>query len=231
MDLPILLLIFNRPDNAQRLLDQLRKIQPTQLYIGADGARIHKEGETVLVQKARAIFEQIDWDCTIHTLYRTDNLGCRAAVAGAIDWFFEQVEYGVILEDDCLPHLDFFAFCQQMLHTYQDKKEVVHIEVFAKNKVCILPTSNLITNIGFDATATHTNKAPSYLQPATIKRLQFPVQFAPKKPLGKSFLSLVDPTVDKAIFHAVHKSKLLLWGNHLVPQFMIDLLKKLLHKK
>ena len=130
MDLPILLLIFNRPDNAQRLLDQLRKIQPTQLYIGADGARIHKEGETVLVQKARAIFEQIDWDCTIHTLYRTDNLGCRAAVAGAIDWFFEQVEYGVILEDDCLPHLDFFAFCQQMLHTYQDKKEVVHIGGF-----------------------------------------------------------------------------------------------------
>ena len=45
----------------------------------------------------------------IESLYSDVNQSCRLGVSRAITWFFEQVEEGIILEDDCLPHPDFFS--------------------------------------------------------------------------------------------------------------------------
>ena len=54
-------------------------------------------------------------------------LGCGAAVSGAITWFFENVEAGIILEDDCLADPSFFPFCEEMLARYRDCPQVMHI--------------------------------------------------------------------------------------------------------
>ena len=99
-NIPILVLIFKRPDLTQLVFDQIREIKPKQLFISADGARSHKEGEAEQVAATRKIFEAVDWDCEVKTLYREENLGCRNAVSGGINWFFEHVEHGIILEDD-----------------------------------------------------------------------------------------------------------------------------------
>ncbi|MBF0234010.1 MAG: hypothetical protein HQK65_13375 [Desulfamplus sp.] len=61
----------------------------------------------------------MDWDCEVETLFRERNLGCKIAVSSAIDWFFENVEEGIILEDDCLPSQSFFWFCQELLELYR----------------------------------------------------------------------------------------------------------------
>lgn len=37
----------------------------------------------------------------------------------AITWFFEHVEQGIILEDDCLPDLSFFQYCNELLEYYK----------------------------------------------------------------------------------------------------------------
>jgi hypothetical protein len=71
--------------------------------------------------------EQVDWPCTVQRLYRTHNLGCKNAVNGAISWFFDHEEEGIILEDDCLPHPDFFLFCDAMLSFYRDNDSIGHI--------------------------------------------------------------------------------------------------------
>jgi hypothetical protein len=126
-DIPILVLIFKRPDLTQMVFDQIRTIRPKQLFISADGARLHKEGEREAVEATRKIFEAVDWDCEVKTLYRTENLGCRNAVSGGINWFFEQVEYGIILEEDCVPDLSFFPFVKEMLEKYQDNETVMAI--------------------------------------------------------------------------------------------------------
>lgn len=44
----------------------------------------------------------VDWDCDVKKLYGQKNLGCKIAMSNAITWFFENVEEGIILEDDCL---------------------------------------------------------------------------------------------------------------------------------
>jgi hypothetical protein len=45
-------------------------------------------------------------------------------VSTGITWFFNNEEKGIILEDDCLPHPDFFRFCENMLEAYHDNHKI-----------------------------------------------------------------------------------------------------------
>jgi len=125
---PVLLLVFNRLDTTVKVLEELRKVRPAKVYIAADGPRPNKPGESELVREVRnATVSSIDWDCQIDTLFRDENLGCKFAVSGALSWFFENEESGIILEDDCLPSPDFFRFCDEMLDRYADDEQVMHV--------------------------------------------------------------------------------------------------------
>jgi hypothetical protein len=124
---PILFLIFNRPDTTAQVFERIREIKPAKLYVAADGAREGRADEARLCVEARAIIDKIDWPCELKTLFRDKNLGCKIAVSEAITWFFEQEEYGVILEDDCLPDLSFFPFCEELLIRYKDDDRIGHI--------------------------------------------------------------------------------------------------------
>lgn len=127
-DTPILFLVFKRAEPALRVLEQIRKIRPKHLFIAADGPRQGVEGESVLCSETRKKVEaRIDWDCKVSRLYRDGNLGCQKSVSSAIDWFFSQVEEGVILEDDTLPDTSFFRYAETLLERYRNSPEVMHI--------------------------------------------------------------------------------------------------------
>ena len=115
MQTPVLFLIFNRPDTTKKVFEAIRKIKPKYLYIAADGARPDKEGEQELCEQTRSVIKDIDWDCELKTLLRETNLGCKKAVSSAIEWFFDNVEEGIILEDDTLPNEDFFVVSSLIL--------------------------------------------------------------------------------------------------------------------
>ena len=125
---PILFLIFNRPESTARVFEKIREVKPKQLFVAADGPRLNKEGEKDLCEKTRnTVLKNIDWDCEVKTLFREQNLGCGKAVSSAITWYFENVEEGIILEDDCFPDTSFFKFCEELLHKYRDNTEVMTI--------------------------------------------------------------------------------------------------------
>jgi len=126
-NIPVLFLIFSRPDTTKEVFERIRQIKPSRLYVAADAARGGRTEEAVRCRQTRAIIEGIDWPCELKTLYREKNLGCKVAVSEAITWFFEQEEYGVILEDDCLPDLSFFPFCEELLLRYKDDERIGHI--------------------------------------------------------------------------------------------------------
>jgi len=127
-DVPILFLVFNRPETTRHVFQSIRKVQPSVLYIAADGPRDGFDGENELVEEVKNyILGNIDWECDVKTLFRDSNLGCKKAVSSAIDWFFDNVEMGVILEDDCVPSTDFFKFCKEMLFEYKSDDRVMHI--------------------------------------------------------------------------------------------------------
>lgn len=121
----VLFLVFNRLDTTKQVLEAIREAKPPRLYIAADGARSSHEGEDKKVQAVRDyIMSKIDWECEVNTLFREQNLGCKIAVSGAIDWFFENEEMGIILEDDCLPSQSFFWYCEELLNKYKDSEDI-----------------------------------------------------------------------------------------------------------
>ncbi len=122
MNKPIILLIFNRPKQTQKVFNSIVQAKPKRLYIAADGPRTAEERD--VCQKVREITEQITWDCEVSRLYRDSNLGCRKAVIEAIDWFFKHEDAGIILEDDCIPDQTFFSFCDKLLDVYKDQNNV-----------------------------------------------------------------------------------------------------------
>lgn len=136
---PVLFMIFNRPDTTQKVFNAIRQAKPKQLFVAADGHREDKEGEIKKCQKARKIATSVDWDCEVKTLFRDKNLGCKIAVSSAINWFFENVEEGIILEDDCLPSQSFFWFCQGLLEYYRCDTRIMMISGtnYLFNKVII----------------------------------------------------------------------------------------------
>lgn len=124
---PVLFIVFNRPKPTQKVFDAIRAARPTQLYIAADGPRAQVATDQTNCQQVRELVTQVDWECEVHTLFREENLGCKLAVSGGITWFFEQVEEGIILEDDCLPSSSFFPYCAAVLERYRDDAHVSHI--------------------------------------------------------------------------------------------------------
>lgn len=127
MTTPILFLIFNRPKETALVFERIKAVRPRYLFVAADGARKTVPSDSILCAQTRAIVQNIDWDCNIQYLFRDENLGCGKGVSSAISWFFEHVEEGIILEDDCLPDLSFFSFAETMLMRYRFEPKVMQI--------------------------------------------------------------------------------------------------------
>ncbi len=127
MDRPVLLIHFNRPDATRRQLEVLREVKPRNVWVVCDGPRPDREGEVGRVNEVREMLDNLPWDCRTTKLYGDENLGCCRNVSSGISWFFDQVEDGIILEDDIIPHPSFFRYCEELLDRYRDAHEVYAI--------------------------------------------------------------------------------------------------------
>lgn len=125
--IPVLAIIFNRPEKTQKLMDALAQVRPAQLFISADGPRNGHPTDAARCAEARRIAQAVTWPCEVRTNFSDINLGCKIGVSSAISWFFSQVDRGVILEDDCIPSPAFFSFAEAMLDRYADDRRVMHV--------------------------------------------------------------------------------------------------------
>jgi hypothetical protein len=125
---PILILTFNRPEHTMKVLEIVKKYEPLELFIASDGYRAGNNDEKERVLNLREqMVEFVDWDCELETKFSNHNLGCKMGVSSAINWFFQHVEFGVILEDDIIPNLEFFDFCNEMSNKYSNNERVFSI--------------------------------------------------------------------------------------------------------
>ena len=124
-NIPVLFIIFNRPNTTRQVFERIREAQPKRLYVAADGPR--DEDEQLRCEETRAIVSTIDWDCELHTRFLDKNQGCDPHCLQAITWFFENEPEGIVLEDDCLPACSFFGFCSELLEKYRNDDRIGHI--------------------------------------------------------------------------------------------------------
>jgi len=122
---PILLMAFNRPEATKKVFQKIREAKPKRLFFAVDGARNTKEKR--LVDQVRRVIKLVDWECKVKTLFREENCGLKDGIIKNINWFFKNVEEGIILEDDCLADSSFFRFCGELLEKYRDDERIMHI--------------------------------------------------------------------------------------------------------
>lgn len=137
---PILLITFNRPTHTRRVLERILEAKPQALYVFQDGARAGNENDVLKCAEVRQVIDRL-WNnyvsscpeageqCkpALYCNYSDINLGCGKGPATGINWFFSQVKGGIVMEDDCLAHPDFFGYCEELLTKYQDDEQVQFI--------------------------------------------------------------------------------------------------------
>lgn len=124
IDVPVLVLFFNRPNLLTRVFEQIRLARPSKLYLFQDGARDGRIDDVENIQKCREIVENIDWECEVHRNYQEKNNGCDPSEYLAQKWMFETEEMGIVLEDDDVPSQSFFVFCKELLERYKDDQRI-----------------------------------------------------------------------------------------------------------
>lgn len=123
-DIPVLFIAFARPQFARKVFDVIKRAEPKKLYFYCDKARHGDLEELERNNIIRDYIKEISWDCNLKTWFRDENIGVDPSMENAIDWLFKNEEFGIILEEDCVPSLAFFDFCRQLLPKYNDDKRV-----------------------------------------------------------------------------------------------------------
>jgi hypothetical protein len=124
---PVALFVFKRPDTTRRVFDAISKVRPAKLLLIADGPRQDREGEAEACRQVREIVAHVNWPCEVFKNFSEANLGCGERMVSGLKWVFSQVEEAIILEDDCLPDLSFFRFCQELLEKYRGDSRIAYI--------------------------------------------------------------------------------------------------------
>lgn len=127
INVPILIIGFNRPEVSKQTFSFIREAKPSKLYIAIDGAREHVTGEKELVEKVKNVFSGIDWRCDVHCHFNDENKGAEVTVSSAISWVLDKEEYVIVLEDDIIAPLSFLCFAQEMLYRYENVENIFQI--------------------------------------------------------------------------------------------------------
>ena len=123
---PVAIIVFKRLDATKKMFETVRKAAPQELFIIADGWRNEAEKEKCLAVR-EYLESAVDWPCTVRKDYAETNLGLRKRVVSGLNWVFENTERAIILEDDCIPDMSFYHFCNELLERYKDEPRVMQI--------------------------------------------------------------------------------------------------------
>jgi hypothetical protein len=128
LTVPVVFIVFNRPDCTVRSLAAIRAARPAKLYVVADGPRPDRPGEAALCADVRALVERgVDWPCELVRDCAPTNLGCARRVSSGLNAVFARETEAIILEDDCVADPSFFRFCAELLERYRLQPEIWHI--------------------------------------------------------------------------------------------------------
>jgi len=131
LETPVALFVFNRPATTRAVLEAVASARPKSLLVVADGPRSERSNDQDLCRETRRLIDDVSWPCDIVTNYSDDNLGCDERIVSGLDWVFSRVDRAIVLEDDCVPDVTFFPFCEELLDRYSDDRRVYTVRGFS----------------------------------------------------------------------------------------------------
>jgi len=122
---PVLYCCYNRINYVKMTLPKLKSLKIKKLYISIDGPKDKRD--KLKCKKIVSYVKSLSFDFPVRYKIRKKNLGCKYGMASAIDWFFENEEQGLIIEDDIICSEDFVKFCDLMLKKYKKNKNIMMV--------------------------------------------------------------------------------------------------------
>ena len=121
---PVAIFTFNRPHLTERLIGILAHIKPSRILVVSDGPRPNVPGDAEKCAAVRRLFDHLEWECQVDRNFAASNMGSFPRNASGLNWVFEQAEEAIILEDDCVPDLSFFPYCEELLEKYREDSRI-----------------------------------------------------------------------------------------------------------
>ena len=159
VDVPVLILFFNRPQQLSQVFEQVRNARPSKLFLYQDGPR--SEHDLPGIKACREVTDQIDWDCEVHRMYQEKNYGCDPSEYISQKWAFSMVDKCIVLEDDDVPSVSFFTFCKEMLDKYEQDPRITMITVLDA-------FMEITTSMNFSATQIRRNSMHDSTMPSGV---------------------------------------------------------------
>ena len=125
-DLSVLIVAYCRHENLQEILNLVEKQKMRSVYISIDAPAKQLPQTRIANQLVIEVAENYKKNSfkNVYVYIRDKNVGCSAAVISSCDWFFKEIDFGVVLEDDCLPSLQFFDFITDYKHTLNANSDI-----------------------------------------------------------------------------------------------------------
>lgn len=125
-DIPVVVFFFKRFEKTVLVIDRIAEVRPKKIYLISDGPR--NEAERADVELCRRNVEaHVNWPCEVIKNYADVNKGVYDRIGLGAKWVLSQEESAIFLEDDNLPEVTFFRFCEEMLSRYKDDTRVLWI--------------------------------------------------------------------------------------------------------
>ena len=125
-DIPIVLFTFKRTDTVLRIIDRIKIVAPKKIYILSDGPRNQSE-EREVFEARKVIRAAIDWECDVVENYADRNIGVYERIGQGAQWVFRRERSAIFLEDDNLPAVSFFKYCEELLVRHEFSSDILWI--------------------------------------------------------------------------------------------------------
>jgi hypothetical protein len=125
---PVVIFAFNRPNLLRELLNQVILYDPPHLLVVLDGPRDGNENDTLLVQQCLLLAKGYSGQGELVIDASPFNLGLAERFSSGLSLASRLFSKFMVLEDDCLPNKDFFEFCENLLHRYENEPRVGMIQ-------------------------------------------------------------------------------------------------------
>ena len=130
---PILLITYRRSVNLEDILSKLLNFGFKFIYVYSNcwnNNSIHKKE----VETSRKIIEDLEkkFNKKFFLNFSNIHLSVDKSITSAINWFFTNVEYGIILEDDIKISLMSMKFISSALDFYKNSNDIASITSFTE---------------------------------------------------------------------------------------------------
>lgn len=122
-NVPVRINIWIRPECQKAQFEIIKAARPRVLFIQSDGGRDANE-RSVIEQNRLLIDEGIDWHCEVYRFYEEKNQGLYKMSSYVVSSIFSIVDRCIFLEDDQIPSVSFFRYCEILLEKYKDDERI-----------------------------------------------------------------------------------------------------------